>query len=395
MVVERTRYLELTRDVAVLANRAESVPEALSGALDLICDHNDWSFCHAYLLEDPARPSSGLIFQPVTQERLAPEARHRLGELARERVQHGLVRQAFESGDVQWCDGIGETSLAGLEAAEAEELGAGAAYVFPIVQGKDVVGVLEFFSREGGEPEEALCQAMVGIGGLIARVIERQRLQREVTLAVWREQQDAGRRVHDTLSQGLTGLSLLAGSLEKKLSASGRPEAALAGELVEAASQVHHQVRDLSRGLYVSEVADGPQGLSDALDRLCLETSRRFRSGCLYDSDGEVPVHDRETSIQLFFIAREALTNALRHAAPGEVRVSLQRRDGAVVLRVEDDGSGFVDTDEGGLGIDIMRYRSNMIGGELEIRSEKGGGTRVTCSVPLKPADDSTQEIPE
>jgi signal transduction histidine kinase len=98
-----------------------------------------------------------------------------------------------------------------------------------------------------------------------------------------------------------------------------------------------------------------------------------------------------EVSGPLFQIAQEAVTNAGRHAAASSVRVSLQQRDGAVELRVEDDGRGFgelapaMSESSGHIGLASMRERAELIAGKLSIESSRRG-TVVKVQVPLSGA---------
>src|SRR5206468_12834272 len=95
-------------------------------------------------------------------------------------------------------------------------------------------------------------------------------------------------------------------------------------------------------------------------------------------------VEDDTAAAQLYRIAREAVINANKHAQAREIVVRLERALGGMVLRVTDDGVGFSNGAEprGGLGFHIMKYRAQLIGGRLEIDSQKGGGTRVSCYLP-------------
>jgi signal transduction histidine kinase len=100
-----------------------------------------------------------------------------------------------------------------------------------------------------------------------------------------------------------------------------------------------------------------------------------------------------EIEVAAFRIAQEALTNALHHAQAQEVCVTLWKRDGWLVLRVQDDGRGF---DEGAvlkgagggqsLGLLGMRERAQLAGGQLEIESALGQGTMVQVRLPLSGA---------
>ena len=81
------------------------------------------------------------------------------------------------------------------------------------------------------------------------------------------------------------------------------------------------------------------------------------------------------------------MNNAIKHARATELIVSLGRPKGVGMLEVEDDGIGLPHVRQGhsGLGLHIMSYRANMIGGSLELRTGAHGGTVVSCRFPLRP----------
>jgi signal transduction histidine kinase len=91
---------------------------------------------------------------------------------------------------------------------------------------------------------------------------------------------------------------------------------------------------------------------------------------------------------ELYRIAQEALNNALKHAQPTSVTVTVRTEDASpdqrVMLEIVDDGKGFdADAvgDKGGIGLDSMRERAEGIGGRLTIRSAPGKGTRIRVVV--------------
>ena len=91
-------------------------------------------------------------------------------------------------------------------------------------------------------------------------------------------------------------------------------------------------------------------------------------------------------STAAYRIAQEALTNVARHAAAGQVQVSLRTSDGFLALSVSDDGQGFeaMDLSESeGLGVAGMRERASLVGGTLEVHSEPNRGTSVHLKVPI------------
>ncbi len=79
------------------------------------------------------------------------------------------------------------------------------------------------------------------------------------------------------------------------------------------------------------------------------------------------------------------MNNALKHAAPSEIRIALECRDHALMLEVDDDGGGFDETAllADGIGLRVMRYRARLIDGDLGIGSPPAGGTRISCRVKL------------
>jgi signal transduction histidine kinase len=112
------------------------------------------------------------------------------------------------------------------------------------------------------------------------------------------------------------------------------------------------------------------------------------------EGDGDVEMPD-DVEEALFRIAQQALNNAMKHASPTVVVVTIRLEadppNRRVVLEVADNGLGFDRDslgDEGGIGLDSMRERVEKVGGELTVVSTPGEGTRVKASVPIKaPAD--------
>jgi signal transduction histidine kinase len=107
-----------------------------------------------------------------------------------------------------------------------------------------------------------------------------------------------------------------------------------------------------------------------------------------------------EIEVAAFRIVQEALTNALHHAQAGEVCVCLEKGDGELVVRVQDDGRGFDaeavlrGNDEAqSLGLLGMQERAQLAGGSLEIVSSRGQGTMVVARLPL-PADSAPGQAP-
>src|SRR5262249_45247202 len=97
-----------------------------------------------------------------------------------------------------------------------------------------------------------------------------------------------------------------------------------------------------------------------------------------------VELPDHATATELFYIAQEAVSNALRHGHPRNIRLTLLTEPDGLRLRIKDDGIGLPNglAQSAGLGLRIMQHRAGLIGGVLQIAPSQGGGTVVTCELP-------------
>jgi PAS domain S-box-containing protein len=213
----------------------------------------------------------------------------------------------------------------------------------------------------------------------------RKALERQIIDVSTAEQERIGREIHDGVGQQLTGIALLAGSVEQRLRASGHSDdAAAVAELKVHLQDALGEVRALARGL--SPVEIDPEGLADALAELAERTTHTAGIRCVYLGTGKVRVHDSASALHLYRLAQEAVQNAIRHSRGRCVEITLERNDRRLVLTVRDDGKGLNIAPErgtGGMGLHIMRYRAGILGGKCIIRSREEGGTEVRCEVPL------------
>ncbi|HEY8503106.1 MAG TPA: ATP-binding protein, partial [Gemmataceae bacterium] len=127
-----------------------------------------------------------------------------------------------------------------------------------------------------------------------------------------------------------------------------------------------------------------PEGLRAALEDLAARTREQAGVACALECAGPVELADGVTATHLFRIAQEAVSNALRHARPRQIRIGLAGGPAALTLAVRDDGVGIPEPagEEKGLGIRLMRHRAGVIGGTLAVGAAEGGGTLVTCTLP-------------
>jgi signal transduction histidine kinase len=92
-------------------------------------------------------------------------------------------------------------------------------------------------------------------------------------------------------------------------------------------------------------------------------------------------VHDNNVATHVYRIAEEAVANAVQHGEATDIRVTLEETKDCVKLTVRDNGKGLPKdfSENGGLGIHVMRYRARMIGGSIELRRETPRGTTFSC----------------
>ncbi len=195
---------------------------------------------------------------------------------------------------------------------------------------------------------------------------------------------DAARRhiaseLHDGVAQSLAHLQLELGLLSR--GADIDP-----GELDRLARVAEAALGDL-RGTIAGLRAPAASDLGALLSRY-LEDLRSPRGPLL-----TLTIEDRvllapERADEVFRVAQEALSNALRHADAARIDVRLGTRAGAVELTVRDDGVGLRGASEyagGGVGLDSMRERAARLGGELSVSEAAGTGTEVALTLPTEP----------
>jgi PAS domain S-box-containing protein len=217
---------------------------------------------------------------------------------------------------------------------------------------------------------------------LRAEMAEHKRLEREILEIREREQQRIGRDLHDGLGQHLHGISYFCGLLQAKLKEKTLPEAAEAGRIVQLLSDAVKLSHDVAAGL--QPVQSGPKGLVSALRQLAGHIRSVYAVDCRFHCSDELSPADHAAATHLYRIVQEAVHNAVKHARPSRVRISLAPRRGQVFLRVADNGAGPPRRRRRskGMGLQIMQSRAEALGGSLVVKRARGGGTEVILILP-------------
>ncbi len=213
-------------------------------------------------------------------------------------------------------------------------------------------------------------------------VTEQKELEKELLNISDDEQQRLGRDLHDGLGQHLTGIALLASTLQSRLRSKNLPEAEQAKIITEHVQDAIAQTRALSQGLCPVQLEK--YGLQTALEGLVHNIKLLHQIDCVFETNTDVKIHETRVAIHLYRIAQEASNNALKHGNAKRITIRLIMNQNQNLLRIEDDGSGFAMTDDKreSMGLRLMQYRAGMIGGALKISSEIGNGTVIQCAFP-------------
>jgi two-component system sensor kinase FixL len=216
-------------------------------------------------------------------------------------------------------------------------------------------------------------------------VTERKQLEREIIEIANREQQRIGGDLHDGLGQELTGIALMLKGVVAQLRKEGSAAHHDVEEVIGLVNNAIESTRTLARGL--SPVGGGRGDLGAAIQTLAARVGERFGVQVTTRLEFDEPLRLSETAVaHVYRIVQEALTNVVRHSGAKKVLIRLETSDSELHFQVDDDGKGFAQMAPDrprGLGLKIMRYRAQMLGGDLVIESFRDGGTSVRCSCPL------------
>jgi PAS domain S-box-containing protein len=235
-----------------------------------------------------------------------------------------------------------------------------------------------FSSMRLGEARCVLCVAN--------DVSERRRLEREVMQVATRVQQRIGGDLHDGLGQQLAGIAMMLQGLGQRVARTDN--SGLSSEVDEIVGLVNAAIRStrsLARGL--SPVSPTREGLLEGFEELVNHVQERYRIRVHMElSLPDEMALDENTATNLYRIAQEGVLNAARHAGAAEIHLRLRVAGPEVELLVIDDGKGFdpLQFARGGMGLRIMRFRAQLIGGYLSVESRSGAGTTLRCRCPVQ-----------
>jgi signal transduction histidine kinase len=201
------------------------------------------------------------------------------------------------------------------------------------------------------------------------------------------ERRALARDLHDEFGQCLSATAALAASIE----AGAPPDRADLAEEARAIARAQKQMMENLRSALVRLRSQDIEeiGLEASLRQLVLNQNAHSASRAIFHLSviGKLAALPKQVAIDIYRIAQECLTNATKHGAPTEVRLSIERmmtKHGTIALTIEDDGGGDAVriNREQGHGILGMRERIAALGGSLSIERAKRG-VRVSAMIPV------------
>ena len=196
-----------------------------------------------------------------------------------------------------------------------------------------------------------------------------------------RERRRLERNLHDGAQQRLLAVSMLLSQLERRADSDATARA-LAAEAKAELGRSLAELRELGAGLHPAVLTD--HGLAVALEGVAARTPIPLELDV--DLSRRMPPH---VEVAAYYVICEALANAVKHAAANGVTVRVwERRDeggSTMEVHVVDDGVGGLDAGPGatrGSGLEGLRDRVAALGGQLEVISPVGEGTRVRAVIP-------------
>jgi PAS domain S-box-containing protein len=244
--------------------------------------------------------------------------------------------------------------------------------------------------RRDGSMFDAACVAtLTHVDGethrlaVITDVTERRGLEREILEIAGREQLRIGSDLHDGLGQDLTGVALMLRSVVAQLRRENSSARADVEDIISLVNGAIESTRAMARGL--APVGADRGGLIAGLQSMAVRGMERYGVRAHFNTNLKEPLTLEDgAATHLYRIAQEAFTNAIRHGRVTQVTIELATAEGTLTLSVQDNGRGFDERNasNNGLGLKLMRYRAQMLGGDVTIAGNNGGGVVVRCTCP-------------
>lgn len=267
-------------------------------------------------------------------------------------------------------------------------IGAKISLIVPLTVASQLVGSVTFrfdHEREFRPEELEIARALASQASLAIQLTRLAKSARET--AVLEERNQLAGEIHDTLAQLFTGISMQLGAARKVVQRGDQNGLNYIERAIELAQFGLAEARRTAFSIQPAIVAE--LGLSQALQKLVERSNIPGKLRCDFYSSG-VSEESLPPSVQeeLLRIAQEAMSNAVRHAKPTVISVTLRCNPSDVVLEITDNGSGIAHPEaarQDGFGLSNMQARAKNLGAQFDLRTAAGCGTSVVIRLSTSP----------
>jgi len=283
------------------------------------------------------------------------------------------------------------------------DCGASSGIIVTVKGTKNLYGVLGIYSKQERSFTEHEVNFVQNTANMVGQAIERiqtlqklkdayhklekkikaeQELQKEILKVEQEERWRLGQYLHDATAQDLLGIKILFDVIDTDLQQLDKKTKAELEKIKQLVVKSEKNIRELSH--FILPI-DNEENIRDALQKLINQTEELYQVKCTLNTDDNlIDIKDPKIASSVYYIAQEAIRNAINHGNADKINISLSADNGTIDLKVKDNGVGY-DSQEsgGGRGINIMKHRADLLGGSLKIIKTDSGGTLVTSTIPM------------
>jgi PAS domain S-box-containing protein len=242
-----------------------------------------------------------------------------------------------------------------------------------------------FINKSGKEKNISITIDMVpGTNISIASFLDKtdfKKLESKIIKISEEERQLIGNELHDNLGPHFVGIQFMLKLLREKVNKGILPESSELDEIYNLIDEGISHIRKITKGLKPVDIQ--PESLMLVITELASQTEKIFNVNCNFLYDNSIYINNNIITTHIYYIIQESINNSIKHADAKNINISIRKNNVAIIIEIEDDGKGISEfnNNNDGMGIDIMRYRANIINASINIFSNKQNGTTIQCII--------------
>ncbi len=376
-LLRRNRELTILNRIAEALNRSTDLGEILGNTLALVTGlfelHTGW----VWLL----REGSEEIYLAAAQN--LPS-----GLASRPDLMEGscYCLDTYHAGDLEGAANVNVITCSRLKKLVVGTGGLRYHASIPLYAHGRPLGVFNVASEGWDQLSPEDLRILYTVGDLLGMAVERARLFAHSTeIGALEERNRLAREIHDTLAQGLTGITLQLETAEALLEGGGSREK-LQASIDQALVSARQNLEEARRSVLDLRAAplEG-RSLPEALGWLARRFNERGQSQIEYRLEGANQPLPARLEVGLYRVAQEALENIAQHSRARHAVLKLSLAPERAILEISDDGQGFEPgaISTGRFGLVGLNERVRLLGGALELKTSPNAGTAIRVFVPL------------